>query len=176
MLHSTFFLRLSIRHTPSRILWRNHHFGHLILLEIIEIMCIYIYIYVVCHSIFKPLAGHLIPWPWLNAPRNHSVHRCRNERWKESDCLGQEANGGKGQETQGWELPTNIGSGAGPRYQHPSQFQEEQVSTASMSSSTSNSDHGGSVRCFSGENEDFKEYRRWKPWLVSKFATLDKIA
>ena len=68
----------------------------------------YIYIYVVCHSIFNPLPGHSIPWPWLNAPRNHSAHRCRNERWKESDCLGQEANGGKGQETQGWELPTNI--------------------------------------------------------------------
>ena len=49
------------------------------------------------------------------------------------------------------------------------------MSTASMSSSTSNSDHGGSVRCFSGENEDFKEYRRWKPWLVSKFATLGKL-
>ena len=49
------------------------------------------------------------------------------------------------------------------------------MSTASMSSSTSNSDHGGSVRCFSGENEDFKEYRRWKLWLVNKFATLDKL-
>ena len=43
MLHSTFFLRLSIQHTSSTILWRNHHFGHLILLEI---MCIYTYIYI----------------------------------------------------------------------------------------------------------------------------------
>ena len=49
-----------------------------------------------------------MPWPWLNAPRNLSVHRCRNERWKESVWLGQEAEGGKGQETHGWELPTNI--------------------------------------------------------------------
>ena len=43
-----------------------------------------------------------------------------------------------------------------------------------MSHHADSSDQGGNVRCFSGEAED-KEYRRWKLWLVNKFATLDKL-
>eukprot|EP00435_Cladocopium_sp_Y103_P071090 s130_g36.t1 len=34
---------------------------------------------------------------------------------------------------------------------------------------------GGGVRTFSSETEDHKEFRRWKLWLVNKFATLDKL-
>lgn len=34
---------------------------------------------------------------------------------------------------------------------------------------------GGSVRCFSGEDEDVKEYRRWKTWVQNKLLTLDKL-
>ena len=49
------------------------------------------------------------------------------------------------------------------------------MSTASMSAPSDAPDPGGSVRCFSGDNEDHKEYRRWKLWLVNKFATLDKL-
>ena len=44
-----------------------------------------------------------------------------------------------------------------------------------MSQNADSSEAGGSVRCFSGETEDYKEYRRWKLWLVNKFATLDKL-
>ena len=50
------------------------------------------------------------------------------------------------------------------------------MSTASMSSGTSStSDTPGGIRCFSGESEDHKEYRRWKLWLVNKFQTMDKL-
>eukprot|EP00435_Cladocopium_sp_Y103_P006224 s2324_g2.t1 len=31
------------------------------------------------------------------------------------------------------------------------------------------------VRCFSGESEDHREYKRWKLWLLNKFQTLDKL-
>ena len=50
-------------------------------------------------------------------------------------------------------------------------------STASMASCTSSStaDGTGGVRYFSGESEDYKEYRRWKLWLSNKFKTLDKL-
>ena len=34
---------------------------------------------------------------------------------------------------------------------------------------------GGSVRCFSGEDENVKEYRRWKTWVQNKLLTLDKL-
>ena len=34
---------------------------------------------------------------------------------------------------------------------------------------------GGAVRCFSGEDEDVKEYRRWKTWVQNKLMTLDKL-
>ena len=34
---------------------------------------------------------------------------------------------------------------------------------------------GGLVRCFSGEDEDVKEYRRWKTWVQNKLLTLDKL-
>ena len=47
-----------------------------------------------------------------------------------------------------------------------------------MSSGTttlSTSDGSGEIRYFSGESEDYKEYRRWKLWLSSKFKTLDKL-
>ena len=47
-----------------------------------------------------------------------------------------------------------------------------------MSSGTttlSTSDGSGGIRYFSGESEDYKEYRRWKLWLSSKFKTLDKL-
>ena len=33
----------------------------------------------------------------------------------------------------------------------------------------------GNTKMFSGENEDGKEYRRWKLWLSHKFKTLDKL-
>ena len=44
-----------------------------------------------------------------------------------------------------------------------------------MSGQSDTLDPGGSVRCFSGDSEDYKEYRRWKLWLVNKIATLDKL-
>eukprot|EP00435_Cladocopium_sp_Y103_P020594 s2229_g5.t1 len=45
-----------------------------------------------------------------------------------------------------------------------------------MSTGTSSADPaGGGVRYFSGESEDYREYRRWKLWLVNKFQTLDKL-
>ena len=31
----------------------------------------------------------------------------------------------------------------------------------------------GSTKMFSGENEDGKEYRRWKTWVINKLLTLD---
>jgi hypothetical protein len=35
---------------------------------------------------------------------------------------------------------------------------------------------GGSVRYFSGDNEDAREYRRWKQWAVNKMIiTMDKL-
>ena len=49
------------------------------------------------------------------------------------------------------------------------------MSTASMSAQPESSDSSGGVRCFSGDAEDYKEYRRWKLWLVNKLATLDKL-
>ena len=41
--------------------------------------------------------------------------------------------------------------------------------------SASTGDGTGGIRYFSGESEDFKEYRRWKLWLSNKFKTLDKL-
>ena len=43
------------------------------------------------------------------------------------------------------------------------------------SGQSSSSDASGGIRCFSGESEDYKEYRRWKLWLVNKFQTMDKL-
>eukprot|EP00435_Cladocopium_sp_Y103_P050118 s180_g15.t1 len=40
---------------------------------------------------------------------------------------------------------------------------------------SASSDGAGSIRYFSGEAEDHKEYRRWKLWLLNKFQTLDKL-
>ena len=37
------------------------------------------------------------------------------------------------------------------------------------------SDQSGSVRYFSGDSEDSKEYRRWKTWCCNKLLTLDKL-
>ena len=42
-------------------------------------------------------------------------------------------------------------------------------------SSSSNTGDTSSVRGFSGENEDGREYRRWKTWVKNKFLTLDKL-
>ena len=42
-------------------------------------------------------------------------------------------------------------------------------------SSTGADGPGGSIRCFSGEDEDVKEYRRWKTWVQNKLLTLDKL-
>ena len=41
--------------------------------------------------------------------------------------------------------------------------------------SQSASEMSGGLRIFSGENEDYKEYRRWKLWISSKLLTLDKL-
>ena len=50
------------------------------------------------------------------------------------------------------------------------------MSTASMSTGlSSSSDAPGGIRCFSGESEDYKEYKRWKLWLINKFQTLDRL-
>eukprot|EP00435_Cladocopium_sp_Y103_P035287 s382_g9.t1 len=55
-------------------------------------------------------------------------------------------------------------------------FPEEHRAQHPMSTGTSSSDPaGGGVRYFSGESEDYREYRRWKLWLVNKFQTLDKL-
>ena len=42
-------------------------------------------------------------------------------------------------------------------------------------SSTGADGPGVSIRCFSGEDEDVKEYRRWKTWVQNKLLTLDKL-
>eukprot|EP00435_Cladocopium_sp_Y103_P043845 s603_g12.t1 len=42
-------------------------------------------------------------------------------------------------------------------------------------SSSAASELSGGLRIFSGENEDHKEYRRWKLWLSNKLLTLDKL-
>ena len=36
------------------------------------------------------------------------------------------------------------------------------------------SELSGGLRIFSGESEDYKEYRRWKLWISNKMLTLDK--
>eukprot|EP00435_Cladocopium_sp_Y103_P017847 s883_g4.t1 len=43
-------------------------------------------------------------------------------------------------------------------------------------SSSSVTETGGGYRIFSGESEDYKEYRRWKLWIQNKLRTLDKLA
>lgn len=37
------------------------------------------------------------------------------------------------------------------------------------------SNQSGSVRYFSGDAEDSKEYKRWKTWCCNKLLTLDKL-
>ena len=37
------------------------------------------------------------------------------------------------------------------------------------------SESSGSVRYFSGDAEDGKEYKRWKTWVQNKLLTLDKL-
>lgn len=37
------------------------------------------------------------------------------------------------------------------------------------------SELSGGLRIFSGESEDYKEYRRWKLWISNKLLTLDKL-
>ena len=45
-----------------------------------------------------------------------------------------------------------------------------------MSAASSSADAGGHVRMFSGDNEDAKEYKRWKTWVANKLLTLsDKV-
>ena len=36
-------------------------------------------------------------------------------------------------------------------------------------------DSGGSVKVFTGDDEDAKEYKRWKVWITNKLLTLDKL-
>ena len=43
-----------------------------------------------------------------------------------------------------------------------------------MAAAASASD-SAAVRGFSGENEDGREYKRWKTWVKNKFLTLDKL-
>eukprot|EP00435_Cladocopium_sp_Y103_P021891 s1135_g5.t1 len=42
-------------------------------------------------------------------------------------------------------------------------------------SSSAASELSGGLRIFSGENEDHREYRRWKLWLSNKLLTLDEL-
>ena len=35
---------------------------------------------------------------------------------------------------------------------------------------------GASLRYFSGEDCDWREYRRWKLWAVNRMRTMDKLA
>jgi len=37
------------------------------------------------------------------------------------------------------------------------------------------SNQSGSVRYFSGDAEDSKEYKRWKTWCCNKLLTLEKL-
>ena len=46
--------------------------------------------------------------------------------------------------------------------------------TAAMAAS-SGGDLSGAMRYFSGENEDSKEYQRWKTWVRNKILTMDKL-
>eukprot|EP00435_Cladocopium_sp_Y103_P056621 s837_g19.t1 len=48
-------------------------------------------------------------------------------------------------------------------------------SRSRSSMSGQGSDQAGSVRYFSGETEDGKEYKRWKTWCCNKLLTLDKL-
>lgn len=48
------------------------------------------------------------------------------------------------------------------------------VQTAAMAAS-SGGDLSGAMRYFSGENEDSKEYQRWKTWVRNKILTMDKL-
>ena len=45
-----------------------------------------------------------------------------------------------------------------------------------MSAASSSADAGGHTRMFSGDDEDAKEYKRWKTWVANKLLTLsDKV-
>ena len=37
------------------------------------------------------------------------------------------------------------------------------------------SEAAGSMRYFSGDNEDAQEYKRWKTWTKNKIMTMDKL-
>ena len=43
------------------------------------------------------------------------------------------------------------------------------------SSSSGSTGESGGLRIFSGESEDYLEYRRWKLWISNKLRTLDKL-
>ena len=45
----------------------------------------------------------------------------------------------------------------------------------SSNAASSSASETGPVRVFSGENEDGREYRRWKTWCLNKMLTLDKL-
>ena len=49
-----------------------------------------------------------------------------------------------------------------------------EVPTAAMAASSSG-DVAGAMRYFSGDNEDSKEYQRWKTWVRNKILTMDKL-
>ena len=44
-----------------------------------------------------------------------------------------------------------------------------------MSVTTGSSGESGGYRIFTGESEDYLEYRRWKLWISNKIRTLDKL-
>ena len=44
-----------------------------------------------------------------------------------------------------------------------------------MAASSSGGDFSGAMRYFSGDNEDSKEYQRWKTWIRNKILTMDKL-
>lgn len=46
---------------------------------------------------------------------------------------------------------------------------------SSQNASGSTAELSGGLRHFSGENEDGKEYKRWKLWIGNKLLTLDKL-
>lgn len=49
-----------------------------------------------------------------------------------------------------------------------------EVPTAAMAASSSG-EVAGAMRYFSGDNEDSKEYQRWKSWVRNKILTMDKL-
>ena len=72
-----------------------------------------------------------------------------------------------------------IGSGARwftgwPCWMHGSLWWSHgEIQTAAMA--VQSSEAAGSMRYFSGDNEDAQEYKRWKTWTKNKIMTMDKL-